>query len=409
MNKDFYHIHYSYFNPVHLKMYKSFGLSNDGAKFFHDVSLAFGFNAYVPRDGVWSTPWDGHLQVEPNNTMPDLDPGFSKSFGQILDESAQLIGYDIDRYNHKFIVPYSGGIDSTCIMVSLLKNLDKEQLKNICVSMSFDSIAENPYFYSEFIEDKFLLHDSHNYDLVPLCDKGWRIVIGDQGDALFGTELGTKFYASLHHYITDDKQCQTVRENIINPNFHYSSIKEHIIQHFNNCLKAKTTNPTPWFGEKYYNRLVHNIKTSKVEISSIHDFFWWIIFNIKYMHCAMRAGSIQSWGRDRSKVYETMVHFFGSQDFQKWSMVNNYNGQKIQNSFQGRYKIAAKDYIHKFDKNDWYYWYKIKIPSKPLVVNRKFNEREQHTFGIDTDYQMVYLTDPGVEDYFYESLKKFEV
>jgi hypothetical protein len=405
MNKDFYHIHFSYFRTHHDAIFKRYKFTNPGAKFFYNVSLAFGFNAYVPRRGVWTTPWDEHLAVEPNNVMPQYDREFNKTFDQICDETALKIGQRIVRHDEKFIVPYSGGIDSTCIMAAIVRNLDSSLLDNITVSMSFDSIAENPYFYYNYICDKFKLHDSHEFDLTPLAEEGYRVIIGDQGDALFGTELGTKFYPALQYL----SGVEHLNQLISDPNHHYSEFKELIIKYFNRCLKSRAgENYDKSFGEIYYNKLVYNIETSSYPIVTLHDFFWWIIFNIKYIHCALRAGGIQSTGRDRSKVFKTMVHWYGSRDFQKWSMVNNNNGQKINGSSQGQYKIAAKDYIYGLDNNDWYYYYKIKIPSKPLVVNRSY-EHMENTFGLDTNYQMCYFSDPGIEDFFVESLRNFEL
>jgi len=422
MQNKYLQIHFTHFKQYHKKMFERFNFTNDGAKFFYNVGLSFGFNGYVPRAGVWSTPWDGDLVIHGENNMPVYDPNFTKSFSQISDETAKKIADRIDTSDEKFLVLYSGGIDSTCTVAALIKNLTQKQLENITISLSFDSIVENKYFYDNFIRGKIKIHDSHEFDMrKTVLEKGYTVITADQGDALFGTELGTKMYPLIEYYFIDKTESNYYKKNISNPDVHYSEYKDMIIWYLNNCMNGRfkkyglTSEKTSFdliFGKIYYDRLVKNIETSNCPVNSLHDFFWWIIFNIKYIHCALRAGGVQSTGRDRSKIFSKCINWFGNQDFQSWSMANNNNGQKINGCTQGRYKIAAKDYIHELDNNDWYYWYKMKVPSKQIIVNRyreDIYEETETMFGLDENYQMIHFTDPGITEYFYEKIKSFDV
>lgn len=419
MQNRFLIVHYTHFKKHHRKVFKKFNFQNEGAKFFYNISLAFGFNSYVPRDGIWTTPWKDDLILHDQFVMPDYDPNFNKSFEQVSDETALEIAYRIRTKDEKFLILYSGGIDSTAIVAALIKNLTDEQLKNITISMSFDSIIENEYFYTNFIKDKIKVHDSHEFDMRITVDKGYTVIIGDQGDAMFGTELGTKMYPLIPYYLEYSKRGNILKNNVSNPDTHYSEYKDCIIKHFNACFDSRyyklnnneKSSFDMQFGEMYYNKLVKNIESSKYPVHSLHDFFWWIIFNIKYMHCAMRPGGIQSTGVDRSKIFEKTFNWYGSKDYQLWSMKNNNNGQKMEGCTQGRYKIAAKDYINDIDNNDWYYWYKMKIPSKQIIVNRHrpaLDDEIDKMFGIDENYQMIYYNNLGVEEYFYEKLKNYD-
>ena len=49
---------------------------------------------------------------------------------------------------------WSGGIDSTCVLVSLLKNASASQKERIVVLMSEESISENPNFYRDHVHGK---------------------------------------------------------------------------------------------------------------------------------------------------------------------------------------------------------------------------------------------------------------
>ena len=419
MQNRFFLIHYTPFKFYHRKVMKKYNFQNDGAKFFYNISLAFGYNSYSPRDGEWDTPWGDDLILPPGYDMPDLSKDFNKSFAQISDETALDIAKRIDNTDEQFLILYSGGIDSTAIVAALIKNLTDKQLNNITISMSFDSIIENEFFYNRFIKDKLKIHNSKEFDMRrTVVEQNYTVIVGDQGDALFGTELGTKLYPSIPYYFDYTKEAYALKANIGNPEVHYSEYKQAIIKYFNLCFDGRyfkyyNTEKSSFdkaFGEMYYNKMVRNIETAKCKVTTLHDFFWWIIFNPKYMHCALRAGSIQSTGVDRSKIYEKQINWFNAIDFQLWSMANNNNGQKILGTTQGRYKMAAKDYIHSVDANDWYYWYKMKIPSKQIIVNRhriEINDELDNMFGLDENYQMKYFNDEGIEEYFYEKLKNF--
>ena len=83
-------------------------------------------------------------------------------------------------------------------------------------------------------------------------------------------------------------------------------------------------------------------------------------------------------------------------DYQLWAMSNNNNGQKIANGSISKYKMAARKYIYDFDKSDWYFKYKTKISSMQNIVIRNDNFFvNKPFFGIDENYNRVYLDDPG--------------
>jgi 3'-phosphoadenosine 5'-phosphosulfate sulfotransferase (PAPS reductase)/FAD synthetase len=49
---------------------------------------------------------------------------------------------------------FSGGMDSTLILASLLKNLNEEELESIMVCCSIHSLIENPEFWRRFVFNK---------------------------------------------------------------------------------------------------------------------------------------------------------------------------------------------------------------------------------------------------------------
>ena len=163
-----------------------------------------------------------------------------------------------------------------------------------------------------------------------------------------------------------------------------------------------------------YEKLVHNINTASVPVNSLHDFFWWEIFNIKYLNCAVR-GSI--YFNDRLPVQQVMtriVNWFSYPDYQRWSMVNNNNGQKIKKTLS-TYKMAAREYIWDLDRNDWYKNFKVKLESLWIVGHQQNvdnipnNLRPVSRVGLTKDFEMLYIDDENVQNFFKHHLQNYKI
>lgn len=390
----------------------------EGGQFYSNISRAFVYDSFIPRDGIWTTPWS--TAVVDEHIMPAYDATFNKTFSDITDARAIEIGKILETTDKKMAVFYSGGIDSTTCVSALIKNLTEDQLSKISIAMSADSVIENPIFYKDFIQGKITTIDSMKFTYSDLVELNYICVSADIGDALFGTELGTKMYPQFKHLsnnMTADvrKQFETIYYDISNSEVHYSRYKELIIEYFNRLLKngTDTTIIDNTFGELYYEKLDLNVRTSSVPIHSLHDFYWWIIFNIKYLHCALRPGLIYSKGKNRKQVFgQNLINWFGNADYQLWSMVNNNNGQKIRGTTQGTYKYAAREYIYDLDKNDWYYHNKIKIGSMPFIVARNykkyFNDFDR-VFGLQDNYDVAFIGEPETDKLILDGITNFKI
>lgn len=391
----------------------------EGARFHSNMARAFVYESFILRQGEWSSPWK--TAVMPGNEMPVYDPDFKKTFAEVTDDRAKDVADIIERTGRKIAVFYSGGIDSTTCVAALIKNLTHEQLENVYVCLSADSIIENPNFYSNFIKDKIKTLDSLNYMYSDLADAGYVSVTADIGDALFGTELGTKMYAQYMSLIqdmpSDDKRkYEQLYFKISDSQTHYSNFRQLIINYLNKILQNSTSNINEFdkkFGEQFYEKLNKNIQTSKVPIVSLHDFYWWIIFNVKYLHCALRAGLIYSKGSNRKNVFgNNLFNWYGNSEYQLWSMANNNNGQKIIGTTQGSYKHAARKYIYDLDHNEWYFNYKIKIASMPFIVARNYRKHFKDfdpVFGLDTNYDVAMIGTPDVDALILDGLKNYKI
>lgn len=391
----------------------------EGGRFYFNLGKAMKYASYVPRQGEWSTPWAS--AVAPGYEMPAYDATYSRSWEEVTDMRARDIKKIIHSTGKPVAVFYSGGIDSTVCMAALIKNLTKEEMSYVHVAMSTDSIMENPVFYRTFIRDKIKIIDSLDNKYSDLVEKGYYCVTADLGDCLFGTELGTKMYAQFKSLASElptsaRVSVENLYYDVINKDVHYSHYKDLIILYFNNLLdKSRTlplSNADKKFGELLYHKIEHNIKTSAVPVNSLHDFFWWVIFNPKFLHCALRGGFLYSLGENREHIYDKVINWYGSTDYQLWSMANNNNGEKIKGTSQSSYKWAARKYIYDFDGNEWYFRYKIKIASLPFIKMRNYRKYYKDfdtQFGMNTNYDILRVGDPEVDQYITSGLHNYKI
>jgi hypothetical protein len=431
-NKVFYFKHFiPHLKSVAPVLDKVMNNTTDAGRFYINLSRVSGYESYIPRSGVWDDPFA--VTVEPQFIMPAYNPNFGLTFSEVTDSRANDLKQLINNTNRPINIFYSGGIDSTVIIVSLIKNLSANELKRITISTSSDAIIENPNFFKNFIQNKFTISDStlNLFSDYSNRDNAYCIT-ADLGDCMFGTELGTKMYShfrSLSNSLPNkiEKDITELYYNVSSAQKNYTHYKDLIIHYFNtnlnNAVKnlqknqqlsksiGQLTDIDLSFGETYYEKIVRNIQTSTVPIHSLHDFFWWTIFNLKYMNCSLRASVLYSTGSNRKKlVTDSIFHWYGSTEYQLWSMANNNNGEKINGTTQSSYKWAARNYIYEVDKNEWYFNHKIKIPSLPFITKR--NYRKYYTefdtvFGMDSNYDIISFNNPTVDNFIIESLTKF--
>ena len=381
--------------------------SSDG-KMFIDIARRINPCRFVSRNGVWELPWE--QKIIPGFEMPEYDPSFTKTFEQVSDERALEVKARINN-GERFAVMYSGGIDSTVVMSALIRNLTTEEKQSVVVCGSADSVVENPVFWASQIVGKFTIKNSSINKYHDLIEAGYVPITADEGDCIFGTVLGLQMYANYDHYIKDlspDTKARlgALKSKISSGDTHYSAYKDLLIRHLQ-------LDDNQEFGAFIYEKLDHNIKTASVPVNSLHDFFWWEIFNVKYLNCAVRGALFYNDRIEWSKCINTIMNWYSGTDYQRWSMANNNNGTKIQNT-HASYKTVAKDYIWSVDRNDWYRNFKIKLDSMwTLTIHQDVSEmdfklRPVSRAGLTGDFEMMYLGDPQVQDFFRDKIINYK-
>lgn len=403
--------------------------TSPGGKFFINLGRRLNPNRFVSRDSSeWSLPWP--QEIIPKYAMIAYDNTFTKTFEEVSDLKAQDFARRIRETNEKFAIMYSGGIDSTVIVVSLLKNLTKEELANVSICTSIAGIVENPVLWKNFIHGNFNVIDSMTHKYHDLISAGYTPVTADDGDCIFGTVFGLNIYHNWETIATKKKlsdssraYIRTIIHRFNDPAVHYSQFKDLLIAYLDltpnqvfpglaGPFEAGTEEAS--FGQILYDKFDLNCRTASVPVNSLHDFFWWLIFNVKMLNCGVRGALYYNDVIEPGRAIASIENWYMDPGYQQWSMNNNNNGQKIING-PASYKNAAKNYIYSFDKNDYYFAFKLKMESMGLNTVRQAtadtspNGKIGTRFGITRDYTLLSLDDPSVQEYIKYHLHKAEI
>ncbi len=275
--------------------------------------------------------------------MPEFRPQ-PKTYREICDERARELLSRAEKLDVTLYAFWSGGIDSTLVVASLLKNATPEQRENIVVLLSEDSIAEYPLFYEKFIRGNLRRESSSIFPY--LLGSKHLFVNGEHNDQLFGSDIVAQFIA----------RCGA----------------EHIHKPFNPDLF------TSFYGEKlsdmetarFYVGMFERLKAAApMPLESNYDMFWWINFAVKWQTVYTRTLAYTA-RRNRDKItkeYTSTYYepFYNTEDFQLWSM-NNLD-KKIKDSWT-TYKWTAKDAIYEITKDADYRDNKKKLGSLQFLI-----------------------------------------
>ena len=305
---------------------------------FRNIHGAVSESWLVDRTEHVQLPFTSKLLDE--NKIPKIDEKFNLDLKQIcVDRALELASQD----DHIYIM-WSGGIDSTLIMVSfLMAGVNCEQIIVVC---NQESIKENPEFYKKFILDNFKIMSSELLmQQMKIGAVNGLIISGEQGDLIFGQDFGSvMFYRYGKDYLKSP-----VSRNAIVKFFIDSDMTESAA----NC----------WF-----DIFMGSTQLSPRPIDTVYDFSWWAGFNWRWQWALEKV-------KMRSIHDQKITTFFSSDKFQQWSITHQQNISKITD-----FKLSYKQIICDYTK-DLEYLEKIKIPSATLY------------YGANS---FVALTDSGV-------------
>jgi hypothetical protein len=331
----------------------------------------------IDRTGVIKIPLK--CEILPHLMMPEMVK-FDKSFADIMDDRAKELMEKAILDNKKIAVMYSGGVDSTALLIAFFKNFSAQVVRNkIVVLLSDHSIRENPSFFYDHIIKKVDCVSVYRFPYF-LGNDDFLFMSGENADQLFGSQVIGGF--------TVDKPFNSVFNSV-------DSMRGHIIDWF----RVRLRRDKPYYDQlpKNYEEHIFELfnksaKAAPIPIDNVYKFFWWINFTTKWQSVYMRILTY-SQNKDTLRPEENYTTFYGTKDFQLWSL-NNSNSFIKDTSESSKW--IAKDYIYDYNKD-------LKYLSKPKIGSLSFIIRQKNmSMMIDKDINFI-ETFPSEEYYNYEN------
>jgi len=318
-------MHFLYYNPLiatapnnhHLPGVRRFSL-------FSKIGLAG--TMLLDRTGTIRTP----MKTVSTFPMPKFRI-FPQSLEEVCNARAQELLNRADALGVRLYLFYSGGIDSTLMLISIFKHASSEQRNNITILLTEASILENPNFFHEHIRGKFALEVSTMFPYL-LGTKGL-FVGAEQNDLVFGSDFLRPFIKKRG------------LEKLLQP---YD--RDLVISHFTDRLEDTPDAATE---ATFYMELFERLKDrAPMPIRSNFDFFWWVSFCLKWQFISVRMLAFTA-DRNASLITKDYVrnyytHFYDTGEFQLWSM-NNLD-KRIRDDWK-TYKWPCKDIIYEYTKD----------------------------------------------------------
>lgn len=335
-----------------------------GKEIFSDMILLNNKHlSFFDRTGSIQAPLN--IRVMDHLKLPLVET--TGSFFSICDTRIKTLMEKAETTKKQLVVMYSGGVDSTLIISSLLKNFPASTLKNVIVLLSVESVCEN-YDLFDKIKRTFTCKPSNNYQEY-LGNSKYLFVIGEHADQLFGSKYTPQF----------------IKYNKGNIDSLFDLINLTLLADFFKYLLPNSS-------EKSINRLVMLLvklaDNAPIAIDTYYKFFWWINFTCKWQSVYIRSVMLNS--NIPNIIFENnYTTFYSSIDFQRWSM----NNASTLGDPSKTYKHTSKEYIIDVTK-DASYWNKGKIGS----LSQRWFCSKPH-LALDTNNKIVTELDSSYFNY----------
>lgn len=351
-------------------------LHNTYGKYWASISnFIMGLHDLRPRHGTFTNPWGA--SSNPIFAAPVLRAN-NDSLSDMMDRRACELLDISARENRPLAVLWSGGIDSTGVLSSLIKNsTNNEQIHVYC---SQKSIVENPFFYKNHIVGKLKCFHVRQLD----CNEDFIdaniLLHGDPGDCLFGPSMA--MYAKLMPAGDHLRPWRDQRPAIIDG--------------------IESLRSIPGFAKWYVDKISDNIdEVNLYNIDTVSDWWWWHYFNLKW-----EFSNLRPFFDSRKNPYTTVsthhlkkyadTTFFNTAEFQSWSYTNL---PRLCLDKKG-HKADLKQYIFELDKNEFYKNNKVKTVSNFGIIDNR-------PAVLTKDLYSYFDSDPGVTELLVSCLEDY--
>lgn len=304
-------------------------------KFLHLFKIfGFGYSIIFDRSETLKLP----IRVKNIYPLPKMRY-MHKTYEEICNQRSLEIIDKSKELNLPIYVMYSGGIDSTVVLLSLINNLSEEDKNRLIVLLTENSINENPSFYRNFIKSKLKVISSSYFK--EIIGTNNILVSGENNDQLFGGNILISY---------------TQKYGV--PKLHEKFSKDLLVNFF------MDSSPNREYNLFYVEQIEKLGDNAPIKLTTNLDYLWWFIFTCRFQTAALKPFSYiqkQNYSKVNLEYLNNIyISFFASEDFQLWSM-NNLD-KKIGNTWNS-YKQVCKEYIYKYNRDDNYYYNKTKFGS----------------------------------------------
>jgi len=283
--------------------------------------------AFIDRTGDIKIPL--RTAIPPQLAMPDYDHNFGMTYEECCQARVREILAKQDQLNVPIRLMYSGGIDSSLVLVSFIKEIGLAECeKRIKIVMTIEGIEENPWMWERVLRrSNFEIIDSAS--MSANWDRNRITVGGEFNDQLLGSDM----YRDIVRWRDDATLHQPWTADLI---------KDY---HLFKGLSAKDAD--------VWTRIhIQHIEKARCPVETVTDWLWWLNFSCKWSSVYFRV-LMYSLNHDQiNKEYldNYYYQFFGDDNFQKWSMRDREH--KIQDTWIN-YKWHARDLVAEFCGNEY--------------------------------------------------------
>jgi hypothetical protein len=324
----------SYFPLEHIT--SKFSKSSPAFNWINARSFIPGLSDMRARTGPFTTPWNAtsHFLIP----MPDLSMSEPRSLTELMDQRGQDIYINSKKINKKIMVMWSGGIDSTAVLVSMLKSIPPEEYRDrLVVCLSSDSILENFKFYKNIISNRIPIIHKTIVDVNQQFLEKYLLLTGELGDAVFGPAVG-----KYTHLVKEEKHLLPYKNNL---QLLYSTL-----------ILFDEVHPE-CTGKWLVNKINENLEeVNPIQIVSVADWWWWVYVNFKWVNNIFVPFHSSDLRKNHRESISPMLTrefldntFFHTDYFHRWSYNNLHNF--LPDKTITSHKKEIKQYIFDFDKN----------------------------------------------------------
>lgn len=276
----------------------------------------------------------------------------------LIDERASEI-ISLDKPTHVF---WSGGIDSTVALVSLLKNASKTWIKDkLSMVFNYLSIEENPYIYGKLTKlDINLINIPRlyvfNYYRNTIYNDNL-IVTGEMADQIMGSH-----FCFIHPEIALKPYKSTLTKYFeLNSKFDDAKLKQFNNNEIFQCCEIIENKFNPYKLESLYDLLTF-----------VNMFLTWDFNCNRYLSSNISL--------------DNLYNFFNTEKFQNWGITNHFN--KKYNLIKSKeYKIEYREYINSYFRDN--YSYLMRKRTSPGTSSSMIKSKD-NIIAVDSDFNFYY-------------------